>query len=128
MVSSYLRNKYQGKKLVLAGEGKAGLWAVMAAPLADAVIADCNQVNEQSDDIYLDRNLFFPGIHRMGDFQGVLALAVPHPLLLHNAGHQMSANWIKPLYNNLEVGQKFNFSESKYSDAQLANWLGTQKI
>src|SRR5205823_4374730 len=71
-------------RVVLAGHGHAGLWAMLAAPGADAVIGDCAGLNVQDDEALLDQDLFCPGLRTICTFQGAAMLGAPHPLLLHN--------------------------------------------
>ena len=72
--------------VTLLGTGRAGLWALLAAPAAGAVIADCDALEVASDEALLAPDLFCPGIRNIGTFEGGAMLAAPHPLLLHNTG------------------------------------------
>ena len=54
VVADHLRARFPRKKIVLLGEGHFGLPALLAAPLADAVIVDAGGVDESSDSALLD--------------------------------------------------------------------------
>jgi len=56
------------------------IWSLLAAPAADAVIADCGHLDISDDQALLDPDLFCPGIRNMGTFTGAAILASPHPL------------------------------------------------
>ena len=71
-------------RVILCGSGRAGLWCLLAAPAADAVVADCDQVDVFKDDNLLAPDLFCPGIRNVDTFMGAAILAAPHPLLMHN--------------------------------------------
>ena len=45
--------RQSGEKVILCGTGRAGLWAMLAGPAADGVVADCDQLNDESDEALL---------------------------------------------------------------------------
>ncbi|MGC8074377.1 hypothetical protein ACP3W1_27830, partial [Salmonella enterica] len=63
------------RTVTLIGQGKAGLWALLAAPAADAVSADCAQLDLTTDEALLTDELFVPCLRRMGDFYSSAVLA-----------------------------------------------------
>jgi len=65
-------------RVVLLGTGVAGLWALLAAPAADVVVADVNNMDISDDQTLLDFNLFTPGLRNIGSFEGAALLAAPH--------------------------------------------------
>lgn len=85
-------------RLILCGEGTAGLWAVLAAPAADAVVADAAAWNSPEGAALLDRQLFCPGYRAMGGAATAALLAAPHPLWLHNTGERVAADTIRMGY------------------------------
>src|SRR5436305_6477923 len=56
--------------VILAGSGTGGLCALVAAPAADAVVADCNALNVGDDEAMMQGDLFCPGIRNLGSFEG----------------------------------------------------------
>jgi hypothetical protein len=63
---------------------------LLAAPAADAVIADCGQLDISDDQTLLDPDLFCPGIRNIDTFAGAAILAAPHPLVMHNVAKGFS--------------------------------------
>ncbi len=86
------------RTIILCGSGRAGLWALLAAPAADAVVADCDRFDPSSDQALLVDDLFVPGIRRIGGFEGVAMLAAPHPLVLHNTADKFPTAGIRDTY------------------------------
>ncbi len=72
--------------VALCGSGAAGFWSMLAAPAADAVVADSGGADLSDDNALLAPDLFCPGIRNIDTFEGALILAAPRPLLLHNIG------------------------------------------
>lgn len=116
----FARTQLGARRVVLCGAGRAGLWALLAAPAADAVIADCNALTASSDEALLAPDLFCPGIRNIGGFEGVALLAAPHPLLLHHTGSDFPTAALRRAYSskgNLRV------ESAALSDPQIAAWL-----
>ncbi len=67
-------------RVVLCGANQAAFWSLLAAPSADAVIADCNHLDTSNDQNLLPPGLYCPGIRNIDTFTGPLTLAAPHPL------------------------------------------------
>ncbi len=117
--------KRDAKRLpvILYGLGRAGLWAILAAPSADAVIADCDQRDATSDEAMLAPELFCPGIRNIGTFEGAAMLAAPHPLLLHNTGEKFPTESIRAIYRDLGAGDRLRIESRKLSDDEIADWI-----
>lgn len=109
--------------LVLCGTGRAGLLALLASPAADAVVADCDQLDVASDEALLAPDLFCPGIRNIGTFEGAAMLAAPHPLLLHNTGDQFPTDAIRAIYRALGASEKLRIESRKLSDDEIADWI-----
>lgn len=113
--------------VILCASGRAGLWALLAAPAADAVVADCNQLDVTSDEQLLEPDLFCPGIRNIGTFEGAAMLAAPHPLLLHNTGGKFPTDSIRAAYGALGATKKLRIESRKLSDDEIAEWIVTVK-
>ncbi len=99
---------------------------MLAAPAADAVIADCNQLDLTNDDALLSDDLFVPCLRKMGDFRTSLTLAAPHPLLLHNTGAKFTAaDWLHDVYAGVAAMPKLQASPERLTSDALVNWLTT---
>lgn len=115
------------KKVLLAGMGEAGLWTLLAAPAADGVVADCNQLDLTTDDALLTSDLFMPCLRRLGDFHTAAALAAPHPLLLHNTGSKFTAaEWIGEVYHAVNATPSLQVASGALDEAALVRWLTSQ--
>ena len=122
-ICAYLRATGKAK-IALAGMKDAGIWAMLAAPLADQVAADCANLDLTSDTALLTNDLFIPGLRRMGDFRTALALAAPHPLFLHNMGTKFTATeWIRPVYAGAEATAALRTSADLQNDSTIVEWL-----
>jgi len=109
--------------VVLFGRGRGGLAALGAAPAAEAVIADYDQLDTSNDETLLAADLFCPGIRNMGTFEGPAMLAAPHPLLLHNTGSGFATEGIKSAYKAAGATKKLRIESKRLSDEELINWI-----
>jgi len=113
----------RGGSTVLCGVGTAGLWALLAAPAADAVVADCNAVDALTDERLLAAEVFAPGLRNIGTFEGAAMLAAPHPLLLHNTGNSFPSDGIRSAYQASGVPKKPRIESSRLTDDALVDWV-----
>lgn len=109
-------------RVVLCGANHAALWALLAAPAADAVAADCAGF-ELCDAALLAPDLFCPGLQNLGGFQVAALLAAPHPLLLHNAGTADSQEALRHGYRTLGASRKLLLEDAPLQERQLLRWL-----
>jgi hypothetical protein len=114
-------------KVVLCGAGRAGLWALLAAPAVDAVIADVDQLDVGDDQELLAPDLFCPGIRNIGAFEGVAMLAAPHPLLVHNAGSRFPTSHLEATYRALGSAKKFKVQAQQASQDAMERWITAVK-
>jgi hypothetical protein len=119
----------RGPNLVIIAWGKAwnGLAVLLAAPAADAVVADCSQVDATSDEVLLSHDLFCPGLRNLGTFEGAAMLAAPHPLLLHNVGEKFPTDGIRATYRALGASEKLRIETRKLSDEEIVEWISRLK-
>jgi dienelactone hydrolase len=115
----------KGRRVVLCGSGRAGLWALLAAPAADAVIADCVQLDVLDDSELMKQDLFAPGFRKIGAFEGAALLAAPNSLLVHNTGEKFSTDRLTKAYDNKASFRR----ESKALDpAAQADWIAQLNV
>ena len=115
------------RDVVLCGSGRAGLWALLAAPGAGMVVADCDQLDVGSDDDLLAPDLFCPGIRNIGTFEGAAMLAAPHPILMHNTGGAFATEALRATYQATGASDKFRVSAARLPDEELVSWLSQVK-
>ena len=109
--------------VILWGTGRAGLWALLAAPAAGAVIADGDQLDVTSDSALLAPDLFCPGIRNIGTLEGGAVLAAPHPLLLHNTGESFSTDALRSAYRASGASGKLRVAAARLPDEELVKWI-----
>ncbi len=117
----------KGRRVVLCGTGRAGLWALLAAPAADAVAADAAQCALEKDDVLLEKDLFVPGLRRIGSFAGVAALAAPHPLFVHNlpdAASKSEFDLVRSAYRSSGRLAAARLETGPASEDEIAGWIG----
>jgi len=119
LASALLPSKTATPRVVLCGLGRAGLWSVLAAPAAAAVVADCDGVNAEEDAPLLAPDLFCPGLRCLGGFDGAAALAAPRPLLLHNLGTRFPTALTRAAYRAAQAGGRLRLETAPLSEADL---------
>jgi dienelactone hydrolase len=122
---AFARNhsKMGRRPVILCGSGRAGLWALLAAPAADAVVADCDQLDATSDSALLAPGLFAPGLRIFGGFEGAAALAAPNPLVLHNTGDRSSTELARAAYSAAGGLKSLRVETAHLDDDALVNHI-----
>jgi hypothetical protein len=110
-------------RVAFYGRGHSGLWMLMAAPVADAVAADCCALNCADDEAWLDQEIFAPGLLSLGGFEGMAALAAPHPLLLENTGTNFQVNVLRKTYSAARAARQLQARPNVLEDGELAAWI-----
>lgn len=123
----FARGELKARQVVLVGQNAAGPWALLAAPAADAVLADCNQVDTSSDEALLHENLFSPGLRRMGGFEGAALLAAPRPLYLHNTGTKFATAELGSSYASLGAQKRLVKKTEPASVREIVEWAASFK-
>lgn len=115
----------KGRRVILCGSGRAGLWALLAAPAADALVADCAGLDLTTDSELIKQDLFAPGLRKIGAFEGAALLAAPNPLLVHNTGEKFSTARLERAYGKSAAYRR----EAKALDAAAqADWIAQLKL
>jgi len=118
---AFARIHARAHHVTLCGAGRAGLWALLALPAADAAAADGNLLSTASDEALMAQDLFVPGLRNLGAFEGTALLTVPNPLLLHNTGGLFSLGSLRGIYAAVGAGDSFREESGRLSDAELAS-------
>jgi hypothetical protein len=119
LARSLARPPTAASRVVLCGTGRAGLWSLLAAPAADAVLADCDGFHAEDDQALLAKDLFCPNIRCMGGFDGAVALAAPKPLVLHNVGVRFATPLSRAAYRAERATSKLRIQTEPLSEAEL---------
>ena len=120
-----VRNTKHFGRVILCGCGRSGLWSVLAAPAADAVIADCGRLDISSDQALLDPDLFCPGIRNIDTFEGATILAAPHPLILLNVSPRFCAG-LRAIYA-MKSGKTLREMHSGLNDDEIVKCVESIK-
>jgi dienelactone hydrolase len=114
-------------RVALAGTGSAGLWALLAAPGAEAVAADAASVNSEGERALLAPDVFCPGLLAMGGFEAGPMLVPTHPLLVHNTGEGFTTRGIQAAYKVADASAKLRLLSTQVGDREIAEWLARLK-
>ena len=121
----YMEAAWHPKRIVVVGQGMAGLWCLLARPFFPeplAVAADVDGFDSGSDEAYLHK-LHVPLLRRAGDFQTAALLAADSPLLLHNLGQRFSSAGFTQTYALHNTSQRLHISKRELPVSEIADWL-----
>ncbi len=120
---AFAQTHSKGRRVVLFGSGRAGLWAMLAAPASDALVADCAQFDSTDDRNFLAQDLFSPGLRKLGAFEGVAAINAGNPLLLFNTGEKFTTTFLRKVYRGMHVPERYREEKAGLTDDQVAQWI-----
>jgi hypothetical protein len=109
-------------RVVLYGKGSAGIWALEAAPAADAVIADCAGLEGDEEQAWLAPDYFCPGILSLDGIEVGGMLAAPHPLLLHAVGTDVVSVGIRAAFKASKSEQKLVIDPEPLAEEKILAW------
>jgi dienelactone hydrolase len=117
---AFARGSAKGPKVLVCGEGAAGLWALLAAPVADGVVADADGFDGVGADRWTKPEYFTPGILAMGGMDAVASLTAPKPLTIHHAPASFASNWLRHAYQAAAAAEKLTITDGALSADQIA--------
>jgi dienelactone hydrolase len=127
IISALRYLKQQGfENISLLGAGDAGLWCLLAvglAPeLADQLICDANQFENDNDTAFLQK-LNISGIRKAGDVTTAAARFAPRPLVIFNTGSQFKTAGIQHYYSLQNAPNAVTSRETTLATAELLEIL-----
>jgi hypothetical protein len=125
-LAAFAKAHGKGRRVILCGQGRAGLWALAAAPMVDAVVADCANLDLNSDAVLLEADLLIPGFRRLGAFPGAASLAVPNPQFLHNVGQQFDTEPLQKVYRLASAPGALRVEPKPMAQEAIADWITEQ--
>jgi len=125
---AFAKTYVKARHVIISGADRSGLPVLLAAPAADAIVADCAGLDSSSDEALMAQDLFLPGIRNLGGFEGAAILAAPNPLLLHNAQNQFSTDSLSAGYSGASVINHFRKESARLSDADLARKISELRL
>ena len=120
---AFAQTHSKSRRVILCGTGRAGLWSLLAAPAANAVVADCDKLDLSTDGALLTPDLFVPGIRKIGAFEGVAMLAAPNPILIHNAGSKFPSGTLRDTYEAVNALKSFHSEPNRLEDDAISKWI-----
>lgn len=120
---AFAQSHGKGRKVVLCGVGRAGLWTLLAAPAADLVVADCDALKTGNDEAWLAPDIFVPGLRNLGGFEGVAMLNATNPLLLHNTGKDFSTATLRNCFQRNKVPFLLREEAARLDDDAIVDWV-----
>lgn len=120
---AYARGAVPGVKVYASGEGEAGLWALLAAPEADGVMADADGFDGVSLSHWMKPEMFTPGILAIGGLDAVASLAAPRPMLIYHAPPEFASKWLRQTYQAALAAEQLKISGEKLSPEEAAEAL-----
>jgi dienelactone hydrolase len=124
---AYLEAAWKPQKMVIVGQGLAGLWCLLARPFFKsgyAVAADAAGFENNKDEAFLEK-LNVPLLRRAGDFQTSALLAPASPLLLHNLGGRFTGEPFKHAFALHDADSRLRISNGELSPTEIAAWAGS---
>ena len=80
-VTTALKGPRKGPRVILYGMGEGAIWSMLAAPVADGVVADAGEFRNVEED-WIKQSYFAPGVMALGGVDGTLAIAAPAPAMI----------------------------------------------
>lgn len=123
----YLEEAWRPERIVIAGQGLAGLWCLLARPFFRApfpLVADVAGFDTANDAAYLEK-LHIPLLRHAGDFQTAALLAPTSPLLLHNLGQHFASEPFNHAFKVQGASQQLRLSSQELSATEITSWLTT---
>lgn len=125
---AFTKSRYRNAKISLMGQGKAGIWTLLArglAPKIERSAIDAGELDLENDSNFV-KQLAIPGIRRAGDVVTAVALAPFTPLTLYNRGSNFKVDKIESMYRSFGRIEDFKTLQSDLSRAGLMAWLKTK--
>ncbi|MBN8248156.1 MAG: hypothetical protein J0L84_12020, partial [Verrucomicrobia bacterium] len=120
---AYVRQVVRPRRVILVGDGAAGLWTLLAARSADAVVADAGGLDPEDDRQLLGAETFVPGIRLIGGPDGAASLAAPRPLWIHDTESRFRTGITEKVYSAAEASDQLNVTPGAASESALFQWI-----
>ncbi len=105
----------------LVGLGEAGLWCLLAQPLANADRCAADMAGFALEDGEFLARCPVPLVRQAGDFRTAFALSAPAPLAMWNASKTLRP-WAERAYRGQGASEALNLQASSPEPAELAAW------
>ncbi len=112
-------------KINLIGLRRAGLWCLMARPLAEGIgrtVIDADSFDPEDDTNWAGA-MRVPGIRRAGGFRAACALVAPDRLLIHNTGSKFKTDWARDAYRVEKASEDLTIRREQLRGRGIAAYL-----
>lgn len=120
---AYLRQHGKVERVTLCGTDRAGIWCLLASPVADGVAADLAGVDVNAPARLLESDLFVPGLLKFGGVPTVMGLAAPRPMLVHQTAGLLNTGWAESAYRSVRASGALRAETRQLGDAEVARWI-----
>ncbi len=113
----YVRKRTGRPEVNVVGLEMGGVWSLFARAMEDekvSLAADLAQFRADTDAEYVEK-FFIPGLRKAGDFRAAAVLAASGKTLLHNAGPEFPADWLR--------GTSLDIRPGRLTDEELVSWI-----
>ena len=103
------------RRVNLIGLGRAGVWCLLARPLARGIhttVIDADRFDPDADESW-SAPMLFPGIRRAGDLRTAAALVAPDSLVIHNTGQTPWTDWARDAYCAAGAARKLSIQRER---------------
>lgn len=111
------------RRRLLWGSGAAGLWALLAAPAADATIADLEHWDLTDENLLTKPDYFCPGFLAMGGAITPALLAAPKPLMLVRPAGSFPISLLQQSYKALGQPRALSITDCDPDPTFVFRWL-----
>ncbi len=120
------RKTHGTDRVILMGTGEAGLWCLLAAPVASAVIADGSSLAPASSPRWLDPERFLPGFNLFGGVEMSAIVAAKSPLWLYALTSPIANDRIQAMAQANETKDFLRLESKDHLDIkQVVGWMVT---
>ena len=112
-------------QIALVGQGKAGLWCLLARPFSpkvDRLVVDAAGVDTSNDDVLLNE-FYVPCLRRAGDLRTAVTLAAPGDLFVHNTQGKFDTSWAESAYKAGRRAGALKIVDTVAAGTDIARWL-----
>ena len=124
---AWLKGRRSARRLAVVGVGRAGAWALLAAPFTPegtAVAADMAALAGDDDPRWLD-DLFCPCILKAGGAWTAVALSPPRRLFLHNLADDLDTAPMRRAYRAVGSAAALRLERRPCGARAIVGWLTT---
>jgi hypothetical protein len=125
---SYVQSRSGSSTVNLVGLEMGGVWSYFARAVAGPGVnlaSDLAHFRSDTDQEYIDR-FYIPGLRKAGDFRAAGVANAQGKLLLHDAGPEFPADWVRD--SAAAAGTVADVRPAKATEADLLAWVAPEPL